>query len=133
MRTGTRWTTLVMILIAAGCAKEPEQPKDTGEQFVGTWVATTDRSAVMHIEKDHDFFIIRFEGNAEGHGLGLDNATGAYKDGALVVRRAGLSFTFSLDAKSGELATGFKPPTFRRRLEGETPAPEPKPATLPKL
>jgi len=132
MSIGMRTAVMLMFVMAAGCSGEPDAPTDTGEQFVGTWVATTDSSAVMHIERHQEAFILRFDGNAQGHGFGHGNATGAYEDGVLEVRRGGIQFTFALNVDSGELSTGFKPATFRRRIEGEAPPTTPPPQ-LPKL
>jgi hypothetical protein len=132
MKVGMRWAVMVTLVMAAGCGDAPNAPRSSGEEFVGTWVATNDPRAVMHIEKVQDAFVLSFEGSAQGHGFGRDQATGLFGDGVLEVKRSGLQFTFVLNADSGELVTGFKPATFRRKRPGEVPPPV-EPPKLPKL
>lgn len=131
MHRVARWALILMIVVAGGCGDAPEQPKDTGEKFLGNWVATNDSTAVMHIAKEQDGFVLTFIGNAQGHGLGRDPARGVYKDGILEVARAGLIFRLALNA-NGQIETGFTPKLFRRIAPGET-LPKAKRPTLPKL
>ena len=101
------WLVLATVAaVVAGC-------NETGDEFVGDWVAANG-AATMRITKPGTAFILTFRGGSTLRGLGRD-ATGIYKDGALHTTRAGRQFRLVYDKKRKHIITGFNPPSFSKR------------------
>ena len=107
LKTAVRLLPLVMALFLFSCS-------GGGDKFVGNWVGVEDPAATMTVSRSGDAYILTFRGGAAQGGLGT-SATGVYKDGALLITRAGLMFNLVMDRDTGYIVTGFRPAHFKKR------------------